>query len=165
MLHQLVDALGSPLNALLPDQAAQNVEAFRAVYRAHRMSGDIYFAHKANRYSGLVRRLAASDAGIDVASLGKLQHALGAGFTPGRIMAIGPKNRDFLWLAARVGGDRQRRLTGRVGPTRLHRRGPPPSPGPGHGEVVCLREFRRPRRAMGARSRVRMVISLLDNIN
>lgn len=99
----LVGALGSPLNVVLPDQMADNAERFRAMYRKHRLSGQIYFAHKANRSSALMRRLAATDAAADVASLGELQHALGAGFTPDRIMATGPKNPEFLWLAARTG--------------------------------------------------------------
>ncbi|MBD0692751.1 Y4yA family PLP-dependent enzyme [Streptomyces sp. CBMA123] len=102
-LHTLVDALGSPLNLLLPEQLADNLARFRAVYRKHHLTGRIYFAHKANRSSALVRRLAATDAGLDVASLGELQHALGAGCTPERIMATGPKSREFLWLAARTG--------------------------------------------------------------
>ncbi|WP_280664561.1 MULTISPECIES: Y4yA family PLP-dependent enzyme [unclassified Kitasatospora] len=103
LLHTLVDALGSPLNVVLPEQLAENVARFRAVHRRHHLSGEIYFAHKANRSSALVRQLAATDAGIDVASAAELQHALGAGFTGPRIMATGPKNPEFLWLAARVG--------------------------------------------------------------
>jgi diaminopimelate decarboxylase len=103
LLHQLVAALGSPLNLVLPEQIADNVAAFRAVYRTHRLTGQVFFAHKANRSSALVRQLAATDAGIDVASLGELQHALGAGFNPEHIMATGPKNPDFLTLAARTG--------------------------------------------------------------
>ncbi|WP_329061849.1 alanine racemase [Streptomyces sp. NBC_01429] len=101
--HDLVDALGSPLNIVLPDQIADNLDRFRATYRGHQLGGQVYFAHKANRSSALLRRLAATDAGVDVASLGELQHALGAGFAPGRIMATGPKNPAFLWLAARTG--------------------------------------------------------------
>ncbi|OZV78259.1 diaminopimelate decarboxylase [Micromonospora echinospora] len=103
LLHDLVRALGSPLNVVLPDQIADNVEAFGAVHRRHHLRGEVFFAHKANRSSALLRRLAATPAGIDVASLGELQHALGAGFTPGRVMATGPKTREFLWLAARCG--------------------------------------------------------------
>jgi diaminopimelate decarboxylase len=99
----LTDALGSPLNLVVPDQIAENLERFRSVYRKHHLSGQVFFAHKANRSSALLRRLAATDAGVDVASLGELQHALGAGFTPDRITATGPKNPDFLWLAARTG--------------------------------------------------------------
>ncbi|MCY1142441.1 Y4yA family PLP-dependent enzyme [Actinoplanes sp. Pm04-4] len=103
LLRQLTDGLGSPLNIVLPDALDANVEAFRAVYRQHRLRGNIYFAHKANRSSALLRHLAGADAGVDVASLAELQHALGAGFGPGRIMATGPKNREFLLLAARTG--------------------------------------------------------------
>ncbi|MDH6574460.1 Y4yA family PLP-dependent enzyme [Kitasatospora sp. MAP5-34] len=102
-LHTLVDALGSPLNVVLPEQITENEERFRAVYQRHHLSGDLYFAHKANRSSALVRQLAVTGAGMDVASLAELQHVLGAGFTPDRIMATGPKNREFLWLAARAG--------------------------------------------------------------
>ncbi|WP_369184993.1 Y4yA family PLP-dependent enzyme [Streptomyces sp. Y1] len=102
-LHPLVDALGSPLNVLLPEQLADNLARFRAVYRKHHLSGPIHYAHKANRSRAIVRRLAATEAGLDVASLAELQHALGAGCTPERIIATGPKNREFLWLAARTG--------------------------------------------------------------
>jgi diaminopimelate decarboxylase len=105
-LHSLVDALGSPLNVLLPERAAENARRFHAVYREHHLAGRVYFAHKANQSGSLVRRLAAEDpaaVGVDVASLGELRHALGCGFTPDRIMATGPKDPEFLWLAARVG--------------------------------------------------------------
>ncbi|MFF3488892.1 Y4yA family PLP-dependent enzyme [Streptomyces sp. NPDC002701] len=105
-LHSLVDALGSPLNVLLPEIVAANAERFQSVYRRHRLAGRVYFAHKANRSSSLVRRLAACDpaaVGIDVASLAELRHALGCGFTGDRVMATGPKDPEFLWLAARVG--------------------------------------------------------------
>ncbi|MGY1583116.1 Y4yA family PLP-dependent enzyme [Streptomyces sp. MN13] len=105
-LHSLVDALGSPLNVLLPEAAAENTARFRAVYRRHRLAGRVYFAHKANRSSALLRRLVAEDVvsvGVDVASLEELRHALSCGFTGDRIMATGPKDAEFLWLAARVG--------------------------------------------------------------
>jgi diaminopimelate decarboxylase len=102
LLHTLTDALGSPLNLVVPDQLADNLRQFRSVYGEHHLSGQVFLAHKANRSSALLRRLAAMDAGVDVASLGELQHALGAGFTPDRITATGPKNPEFLWLAART---------------------------------------------------------------
>ncbi|MFJ9589471.1 Y4yA family PLP-dependent enzyme [Streptomyces acidicola] len=102
LLHTLTDAFGSPLNVVVPDQLAANVERFRSVFGRHHLSGQVFFAHKANRSSALLRRLAATDAGVDVASLGELQHALGAGLTPDRITATGPKGPEFLWLAART---------------------------------------------------------------
>ncbi|MEW1682598.1 Y4yA family PLP-dependent enzyme [Streptomyces sp. NPDC093594] len=105
-LNSLVDALGSPLNVLIPEAVAENAARFRAVYRGHHLTGRVYFAHKANRSSALLRRLAAEDpatVGVDVASTEELRHALGCGFTGDRIMATGPKDAAFLWLAARAG--------------------------------------------------------------
>lgn len=102
-LSDLVSALGSPLNVVLPDQIEENLHSFRSVYNRHQLTGEIFFAHKANRSRALVRRLAATHAGIDIASLAELQHVLGAGFGPARIMATGPKTPEFLWLAALSG--------------------------------------------------------------
>jgi diaminopimelate decarboxylase len=103
LARQLVESLGSPLNVVFPERAEANVQAFRDVYGRHRLGGRIYFAHKANRSSALLRALSVTEAGVDVASLGELQHALGAGFTPDRIIATGPKDAKFRWLAARMG--------------------------------------------------------------
>ena len=100
---RLIEALGSPLGVVLPSQLAGNVAAFRTVQAEHHLGGRVWFAHKATGSSALVRELATLQAGIDVASLGELQHALGAGFTPDRVMATGPKNADFLWLCAQSG--------------------------------------------------------------
>ncbi|UUU20202.1 Y4yA family PLP-dependent enzyme [Streptomyces sp. DSM 40750] len=105
-LHSLVDSLGSPLNVLLPDRIVENAAGFRGIYHKHHLAGRVYFAHKANQASSPVRRLTATDpgtVGIDVASLRELRHALECGFTPDRIMATGPKDPEFLWLAARTG--------------------------------------------------------------
>ncbi|MEU5808501.1 Y4yA family PLP-dependent enzyme [Streptomyces sp. NPDC047718] len=102
-LHALVDALGSPLNVVLPAELERNAEAFAGVLRRHRLPGRIWFAHKATGSSALVRHAAATGAGLDAASLEELQHALGAGFTGDRIITTGPKDPDFLWLAARCG--------------------------------------------------------------
>lgn len=99
----LIHGLGSPLNLVMPDRLLRNAEAFAAVYRRLRLRGSLYFAHKANRSTALVRRIAASGVGVDVASVGELQHALGAGVPGARIMATGPKGDDFLWLSATAG--------------------------------------------------------------
>ncbi|MFI0765650.1 alanine racemase [Streptomyces sp. NPDC021218] len=103
LLHTLADALGSPLGVVLPDQLGENVKRFRSVYRKHHLAGEVFLAHKANRSSALLRRLAATGAGVDVASLGELQHALSCGCAPALILATGPKDPEFLWLAARIG--------------------------------------------------------------
>lgn len=105
LLHSLADGLGSPLNVLVPRRVVDNARDFLAVYRHHHLTGRVYFAHKANRSSALLRELAAAEGriGVDVASVGELAHALGCGFTADRIMATGPKDAELLWLAARVG--------------------------------------------------------------
>ncbi|MBN4926947.1 Y4yA family PLP-dependent enzyme [Hoyosella rhizosphaerae] len=103
LLHTLVTALGSPLNVVLPDQAVANAQQFYGLLDRLRLRGEVYFAHKANRSTAFLRRLAASKTRIDIASIGELQHALGCGFHPERIMATGPKTPEFLWLAARAG--------------------------------------------------------------
>lgn len=102
-LHGLVRSLGGPLNVVLPEQVVANADQFRGVLDRLRLRGEVYFAHKANRSTAFVRALAASTARIDIASVGELQHALGCGFHPDRIMATGPKTPEFLWLAARGG--------------------------------------------------------------
>ncbi len=103
LLHELARGLGSPLNVMLPAQVRENLAAFEAVLARHRLRGAVYYAHKANRSSALVRELAATPARIDVASPAELQHALGAGFAPSRVMTTGPKTPEFVWLALRAG--------------------------------------------------------------
>lgn len=129
-LLSLVDALGSPLNVLLPDAVSDTVDRFRAVYDAHHLTGEIYYAHKANRSSAVVRRLAATTARLDVASTRELQHGLGAGFAPDRVMSTGPKTLDHLWLAARTGSvvnvDSTAELVRLVGLVRAHGLAPVP---------------------------------------
>lgn len=103
LLHAWTTAFGSPLNVVLPDEIAANAARFAEVLTRRRIGGEVYFAHKANRSSALVRRLAATAARLDVASLAELQHAVSSGFTPERIMVTGPKTPELLWLATCLG--------------------------------------------------------------
>lgn len=103
LLHAWTAAFGSPLNVVLPDEIAANARRFADVLTRRRVSGEVYFAHKANRSTALVRRLAATAARLDVASLAELQHAVACGFTPDRIMVTGPKTPELLWLATCLG--------------------------------------------------------------
>lgn len=103
LLHDLVSALGSPLNIIVPQRIRENLGGFQRVLADRHITGQVYYAHKANRSSALVRELAATNARIDVASLAELQHVLGCGFRPDRIMATGPKTPEMLWLGATVG--------------------------------------------------------------
>lgn len=101
-LHELVRALGSPLNIVFPARVTENVDGFTDVLRSHHLRGRVLFAHKSNQSSSFVRELTSSTGGIDVASLNELRHALGCGFDGRRIVAGGPKTPEYLWLAATV---------------------------------------------------------------
>jgi diaminopimelate decarboxylase len=103
LLHELVGGLGSPLSLLLPQELGRGLAEFEAVRARHGLHGRVLFARKANRSQALLRLLAATAAGVDVASLGELQDALAAGFTGDRVVAGGPKDPRYLWLAARAG--------------------------------------------------------------
>ncbi len=103
LLFEMVRAFGAPVNLVFPQRIAENVKAFQQIYDEHHLRGRILYAHKTNRSSALLRELAITSAGVDVASLRELQHALVSGFAPDRIIAGGPKNPEFLWLAACAG--------------------------------------------------------------
>ncbi|MDO3399915.1 alanine racemase [Mycolicibacterium neoaurum] len=104
LLDQLVYALGSPLNLVLPGRILHNADAFAEVLAQRAVRGHVHYAHKANRSAGLVRQLAHGSAHrIDVASVGELRNALAGGFGPDRIIATGPKNAAFLGLCATLG--------------------------------------------------------------
>jgi diaminopimelate decarboxylase len=99
LLRQLITGLGSPLNVVQPDNLGSNIQSFRTVFDQWRLSGRIYFAHKATQSDAIVRQLAVTDGvDIDVASMGELEHALSCGIDSSRLQATGPKNKEFLML-------------------------------------------------------------------
>jgi diaminopimelate decarboxylase len=100
LLFELTHAFGSPLNIVFPQQIVANFDSFRNVFKEQNILGKIFYAHKPNRSSALVKALSiVPDAYIDVASEMELQHALSCGFTGTRIGATGPKSIAFLLLA------------------------------------------------------------------
>ncbi len=97
-LRQLVEACGSPLSVLFPQLMEPNLRAFEEILEKHKLTGKIFFAHKTNQSNSLTGELAITNAGVDVASIKELQHALASGFAGSRLEATGPKNRDFIYL-------------------------------------------------------------------
>jgi diaminopimelate decarboxylase len=97
-VHELTNALGSPLNLLFPQLLLGNLNQFDSVFEKHQIKGRIYFAHKANRSDCVTRQLASTSAFIDVSSINELRHALASGFEAFRIQATGPKNTEFINL-------------------------------------------------------------------
>jgi diaminopimelate decarboxylase len=103
LLHDLLDAFGSPLNVLLPAAVRTPVRAFRAVLTGHGVRHRLFLAHKANRSAAVIRQAAVDGLDLDVASPGELRNGLVNGFPGTRMEATGPKNPDFLRLAAQHG--------------------------------------------------------------
>lgn len=95
-LLDLVDRYGSPLHMVWPHALGKNVEAFRAVLRAHEVRSEIFYGAKVNKSQALVRAAVASGVGVDVSSIHELRDALRAGADPSRLCATGPaKTRAF----------------------------------------------------------------------
>lgn len=103
LVHQLVRAFGSPLNLVFPERAGAAAHRFRDVLRELGVSGAIYMAHKPTKSDAIVREIAVSGVGIDVASAGELRHALACGVSAREIEATGPKSAEFLTLAVQHG--------------------------------------------------------------
>ncbi|NEW47434.1 decarboxylase [Nocardia cyriacigeorgica] len=87
---------GSPLNLVFPEVFAQNLTRLRAELEQRPARYRICYAHKVNQAGSFVHAAASAGIGIDVASVGELDSARGAGFASGRIEATGPKGATFL---------------------------------------------------------------------
>ncbi len=99
LLHTLVDAFGSPLNIVLPQQLTRAAANFRTALDRYPMAHRLFVAHKPNRSAAMIRQAAVDGLDLDVASSGELANGLVAGFPGARMEATGPKNRAFLRLA------------------------------------------------------------------
>jgi len=97
-LRELVSQQGSPLNVVFPQMLQNNVDRFSQVFSDHAVSGQVYYAAKANKSDALMIAARKSNAHIDVASYNELTHALASGFTGKEIEATGPKNERFIAL-------------------------------------------------------------------
>jgi diaminopimelate decarboxylase len=98
LLKQLLRTYGSPLNIMLPSVAVTNYQAFEDVFSSYALKHKIYIAVKANKSQAILKRMAFTNACVDVASTQELIDALAAGFSGNRIEATGPKNQEFLKL-------------------------------------------------------------------
>ncbi len=104
LLRQLTDAFGSPLSIVCPQALNQNFHDCQAVLDQSGVQSRVFFAHKANRSSALIRQAASiTGLNLDVASEGELISGLSSGFSADRIEATGPKNRRFLKLILQHG--------------------------------------------------------------
>ncbi|MFE1769691.1 Y4yA family PLP-dependent enzyme [Streptomyces sp. NPDC059008] len=101
---ELSYALGGPFHFLLPDAFDANLRALRSALSDADVAGFVYFAKKANKAAVWSERCAANGAGVDTASVGELQDALGHGVRGEHLVVTGPaKDGALLRLAVRQG--------------------------------------------------------------
>ncbi len=96
LVHTLLDAFGSPLNIMFPENIDENIKSFQDVYKKHSLRGRIYVTSKPCKSKSVLRRASLLDVGVDVSSPGSLKHALSCGFSTDRIEATGPKNIEYI---------------------------------------------------------------------
>lgn len=101
LLRNLSNSFKTPLNIIFPEVIPQNIQNFQQVLDKHQISGRIFFAHKCNKSTAVVKTCLNSNINIDVASENELKHALACGFTGEKIEATGPKNSAFILLCLR----------------------------------------------------------------
>jgi diaminopimelate decarboxylase len=96
LLETLITQYTSPLHILFPQNMEENIAEFQKVFATYGIRGHIFYAHKANRSTALIRHICSQHVGVDVSSESELQHVLANGFRGNKIIANGPKNPTFL---------------------------------------------------------------------
>lgn len=99
LLANIGNLVGYPYSVILPSAVGENIKKFREVFAKHNLNHKIFFAHKCNQSSAIVKECLYNGINIDVSSENELKHALENGFVGNNILATGPKNKEFLWLA------------------------------------------------------------------
>jgi diaminopimelate decarboxylase len=96
LIRELAEGFGAPVHFMFPERFAANLEAFQRVLATHGVAGRVFYAKKANKARCFVRACAASNTGVDVASLGEFTDALAAGIRGADIGVSGPEKADEL---------------------------------------------------------------------
>jgi diaminopimelate decarboxylase len=104
LLAEVAHAVGSPFHLLRPEVFAANLAAFTAALRRAGVAGQVYYGKKANKSGCWLAECARAGAGVDVASVPELVHALAGGVRGSDLVVTGAAKVDeLLWLAARHG--------------------------------------------------------------
>ncbi len=91
------------VNVLLPQQMQANIQSLASEFSRHIEQFEICYAMKANNMFSILREVERAGFSVDVSSKDELVRALAVGFTAERISCSGPKDRYFLFLAAKHG--------------------------------------------------------------
>ncbi|KFU75852.1 diaminopimelate decarboxylase [Amycolatopsis lurida] len=93
---------GGPFHVVHPATFAENLGGMVAALAAERVEGTVYYGKKANKAAAWLRECTRPGAGVDVASVPELVHALGNGLRGETIGVTGAAKPDgLLWLALR----------------------------------------------------------------
>ena len=103
LLYNIGRIVGYPYSIILPQEIEANIRKFRNVFKKHNMTYKIFFAHKCNKSSSILKECLKNNINIDVSSINELKHSLENGFIGQKILATGPKNKEFIWLALEHG--------------------------------------------------------------
>jgi diaminopimelate decarboxylase len=104
LLADIAYAVQGPFHVLYPARFRENLTAFQRVLADRGVAGQVYYGKKANKSDCWLRECAEAGAGVDVASVPELAHALGAGVRGEDMVVTGAaKSDELLWLAGRHG--------------------------------------------------------------
>jgi len=104
LLAEIAHAVGGPFHLLRPEKFAANLAAFTDALSEAGVAGQVYYGKKANKSSCWLSECARAGAGVDVASVPELVHALAGGVRGADLVVTGAAKVDqLLWLAARHG--------------------------------------------------------------
>jgi diaminopimelate decarboxylase len=104
LLAEMAHPVGGPFHVLYPQRFAENLKGFTDAIASAGISGQVFYAKKANKAGCWLRVCAETGAGVDVASAPELVHALSHGVRGPDIVVTGPaKSEHLLWLATRHG--------------------------------------------------------------
>lgn len=104
LLGDIAHAVGGPFHLLYPQRFTENARSFAAALRAAGVAGKVYYGKKANKAGCWLPCCVAAGAGVDVASVPELVHAMAGGVRGEDLVVTGAaKDGSLLWLAARHG--------------------------------------------------------------
>ncbi len=100
-LHQAVSEFGSPVNIINFEEFFNNVSLFKEIFKSFDISGEVYFARKANKAKGLVIAARDGNFGVDTASGNELKDCIESGLGSEKIICTAAvKNEELFSLAA-----------------------------------------------------------------
>jgi diaminopimelate decarboxylase len=99
-LFELVNAFGPVIHFLFPEIFEENTKDFQKIFSQYAISGEIFYALKANKSEAFLEIAAKNNIGVEASSIFEFRKALGHGIIGQAIISSGPhKNDEFLLLS------------------------------------------------------------------